>query len=35
VRIKQKSQENGQNRTNMDTGMEEHAKSREKAIKSQ
>ncbi|GJZ22660.1 retrovirus-related pol polyprotein from transposon TNT 1-94 [Tanacetum coccineum] len=35
VRIKQKSQENGQNRTNTDTGTEEHAKSQEKAIKSQ
>ncbi|GKA37724.1 retrovirus-related pol polyprotein from transposon TNT 1-94 [Tanacetum coccineum] len=35
VRIKQKSQENGQNRTNMDTGTEEHAKSHKNAIKSQ
>ncbi|GJR08016.1 reverse transcriptase domain-containing protein [Tanacetum coccineum] len=35
VRIKQKSQENGQNRTNTDTGTEEHAKSRENAIKRQ
>ncbi|GJX01683.1 putative ribonuclease H-like domain-containing protein, partial [Tanacetum coccineum] len=34
VRIKQKSQENGQNRTNTDTGTKEHAKSRENAIKS-
>ncbi|GKA06700.1 putative reverse transcriptase domain-containing protein [Tanacetum coccineum] len=34
VRIQQKSQENGQNWTNTDTGTEEHAKSREKAIKS-
>ncbi|GJR53621.1 reverse transcriptase domain-containing protein, partial [Tanacetum coccineum] len=33
VRIKQKSRENGQNRTNTDTGTEEHTKSREKAIK--
>ncbi|GJW79957.1 hypothetical protein Tco_0143932, partial [Tanacetum coccineum] len=32
---KAKIQENGQNRTNTGTGMEEHAKSREKAIKSQ
>ncbi|GJY16880.1 hypothetical protein Tco_0387302 [Tanacetum coccineum] len=35
VRIKQKSQENGQNQTNTDTGTEEHTKSRENAIKSQ
>ncbi|GJV85918.1 hypothetical protein Tco_1525816 [Tanacetum coccineum] len=35
VRISQKSQENGQNRTNTDTGTEEHTKSRENAIKSQ
>ncbi|GJS23922.1 reverse transcriptase domain-containing protein [Tanacetum coccineum] len=35
VRIKQKSQENGQKRTNTNIGTEEHAKSREKAIKSQ
>ncbi|GJU34880.1 reverse transcriptase domain-containing protein [Tanacetum coccineum] len=35
VRILQKSQENGQNRTNTDTGTEEHTKSRENAIKSQ
>ncbi|GKF10163.1 hypothetical protein Tco_0048089, partial [Tanacetum coccineum] len=34
VRIKQKSQENGQKRTNTDTRTEEHAKSREEAIKS-
>ncbi|GJV09402.1 putative reverse transcriptase domain-containing protein [Tanacetum coccineum] len=35
VRIKQKSQENGQNRTNTDTGTEEHAKSQENAINGQ
>ncbi|GJR56520.1 hypothetical protein Tco_1407041 [Tanacetum coccineum] len=34
VRILQKPQENGQNRTNTDTGTEEHTKSRENAIKS-
>ncbi|GKD36050.1 hypothetical protein Tco_1251559 [Tanacetum coccineum] len=34
VQIKQKSQENEQNRTKTNTGTEEHAKSREKAIKS-
>ncbi|GJV67756.1 NADH dehydrogenase subunit 6, mitochondrial [Tanacetum coccineum] len=33
--ICKKSQENGQNRTNTDTGTEEHAKRREKAIKNQ
>ncbi|GJW42954.1 ribonuclease H-like domain-containing protein [Tanacetum coccineum] len=32
VRILHKSQENGQNRTNTDTGTEEHEKSREKAF---
>ncbi|GKD20586.1 hypothetical protein Tco_1222289 [Tanacetum coccineum] len=35
VRIKQKSQENGQTRANTDTGMEEHTKSRENAINGQ
>ncbi|GKC05017.1 retrovirus-related pol polyprotein from transposon TNT 1-94 [Tanacetum coccineum] len=35
VRIKQKSQENGQKRANTNTGTEEHAKSREKTTKSQ
>ncbi|GJU23073.1 reverse transcriptase domain-containing protein [Tanacetum coccineum] len=35
VRILQKSQENGQNRTITNTGMEEHTKSQENAIKSQ
>ncbi|GKB22719.1 reverse transcriptase domain-containing protein [Tanacetum coccineum] len=35
VRIMQKSQENGQKRTNTDTGTEEHTKSWENAIKSQ
>ncbi|GKC12998.1 hypothetical protein Tco_1009780, partial [Tanacetum coccineum] len=35
VRIMQKSQENGQSRTNTDTGTEEHTKSRENAIKGQ
>ncbi|GKD56182.1 hypothetical protein Tco_1289569 [Tanacetum coccineum] len=35
VRIKQKSQENGQNRTNTDTGTEEHTKSQENAMKGQ
>ncbi|GJS06902.1 hypothetical protein Tco_0363698 [Tanacetum coccineum] len=35
VRILQKSQENGQNRTNTDTGTEKHTKSRENATKSQ
>ncbi|GKE51134.1 hypothetical protein Tco_1486290 [Tanacetum coccineum] len=35
VRIKQKSKENGQNRTNTDTGIEEHTKSWEKAINGQ
>ncbi|GJW99102.1 hypothetical protein Tco_0180910 [Tanacetum coccineum] len=35
VRILQKSQENGQNRTITNTGTEEHTKSRENAIKSQ
>ncbi|GJV88751.1 hypothetical protein Tco_1532689 [Tanacetum coccineum] len=35
VRILQKSQENGQNRTNTDTGTEEHIKSQENAIKGQ
>ncbi|GKF42133.1 hypothetical protein Tco_0125475, partial [Tanacetum coccineum] len=35
VRILQKSQENGQNRANTNTGTEEHTKSRENAIKSQ
>ncbi|GJV33142.1 hypothetical protein Tco_1393542 [Tanacetum coccineum] len=34
VRILQKSQENGQNRTNTDTGTEEHAKSHGNDIKS-
>ncbi|GKG14909.1 hypothetical protein Tco_0354509, partial [Tanacetum coccineum] len=34
VRIKQKSQESGQNRANTDTGTEEQAKSWENAIKS-
>ncbi|GJR31402.1 hypothetical protein Tco_1107634 [Tanacetum coccineum] len=33
VRIKQKSQENGQNWVNTDTGTEEHTKSQENAIK--
>ncbi|GJY10539.1 hypothetical protein Tco_0378724, partial [Tanacetum coccineum] len=35
VRILQKSQENGQNRTNTDTGKEREYKSRENAIKGQ
>ncbi|GKD18082.1 ribonuclease H-like domain-containing protein [Tanacetum coccineum] len=35
VRILQKSQENGQNQTNKDTGTEEHTKRWENAIKSQ
>ncbi|GKB13332.1 hypothetical protein Tco_0847255 [Tanacetum coccineum] len=35
VRILQKSQENGQNRTNTNTGTQEHTKSWENAIKSQ
>ncbi|GJV97162.1 hypothetical protein Tco_1548739 [Tanacetum coccineum] len=35
VRIKQKSQENGQKWTNTDTGTEEHAKSRKLSIKGQ
>ncbi|GKE13392.1 hypothetical protein Tco_1416943, partial [Tanacetum coccineum] len=33
VRIMQKSQENSQNQTNTNTGIEEHIKSRENAIK--
>ncbi|GKE45484.1 hypothetical protein Tco_1472768 [Tanacetum coccineum] len=35
VRILQKSQENGQSQTNMDTGKEREYKSRENAIKGQ
>ncbi|GJW07189.1 hypothetical protein Tco_1569612, partial [Tanacetum coccineum] len=35
VRILQKSQENGQSRTNTDTGKEREHKSRENAIKGQ